>query len=398
MTQGEATSDDFYDSFPADRPSLQAPVHESTLSGGIVVVRDWAPRTAVVIGSVDEVALRCLDRLELITLRLDPAAIQAGSMPGPFAFIVIGADLLVDDTDVERLQVLHRCCPTAKMLLALPPTEAVSAEVLIRAMRAGVCDAFDSSSPEASEVALSTGLRQMDSHRERVLAIGAHPDDVEIGCGGTLLDHRLRGDVITVLTLSRGAVGGDQAQRLEESTQSATALGARLIFGDMPDTQVDPGITTIRLVEQAVAATAPTVVYVHSTNDNHQDHRAVSVATASATRGVRRVFAYQSPSATNLFRPTSFVPIDTVLDRKVELLQMFDSQNGRSYLEPDLVVAGCRYWARHLGASARYAEPFEVIRSVGDLRHAETAPSEFVEPLSWESAARSLADLAVAAS
>ena len=116
----------------------------------------------------------------------------------------------------------------------------------------------------------------------------------------------------------------------------------------------------------------PTVVYVHSQHDNHQDHRAVSRATASATRQVRRVYGYQSPSATNEYRPTKFVPVDHVLQRKVQVLMMFDSQNGRSYLEPELVVAGSRYWARHLGASARYAEPFEVIRSVGDLRQSAT--------------------------
>ena len=67
--------------------------------------------------------------------------------------------------------------------------------------------------------------------------------------------------------------------------------------------------------------------------------------------------------------------IDDVLDRKVEILNMFSSQNGRSYLEPEMVIASCRYWARHLSASARYAEPFEVVRSVGDLRQLSSAPA-----------------------
>ena len=210
---------------------------------------------------------------------------------------------------------------------------------------------------------------------------------MEIGCGGTLFDHQLRGDRISILTLSRGAVGGDQLERVQESTNTAEAVGAQLLFGDLPDTRIDDGVATIRLIEEVVRALDPTVVYVHSKHDNHQDHRAVSTASASATRGVRRVFAYQSPSATNEFRPTQFVPIDGVLRRKVEVLLMFGSQHGRSYLEPELVVAGSRYWARHLGSSARYAEPFEVIRSVGDLRQSSTAPAVYAETLAGPSGA-----------
>jgi LmbE family N-acetylglucosaminyl deacetylase len=119
------------------------------------------------------------------------------------------------------------------------------------------------------------------------------------------------------------------------------------------------------------------VVYVHSRHDNHQDHRAVSTAVLSATRGVRRVFAYQSPSASNEFAPTQFASIDSTMQAKVELLTVFDSQSGRSYLEPELVTSASRYWARHLSANARYAEPYEVLRSVGDLRHSVTTPAAY---------------------
>jgi LmbE family N-acetylglucosaminyl deacetylase len=213
-----------------------------------------------------------------------------------------------------------------------------------------------------------------------VLAIGAHPDDVEIGCGGTLLDHRRRDDRISILTLSHGAVGGDRRARMAEAAAAADAIGAQLLFGDLPDTGIDAGGDTVRLIESVVRALDPTVVYVHSMHDTHQDHRAVATATRSATRQVRRVFAYQSPSATNDFDPMQFVSVDDVLARKVEVLQLFASQDGRTYLEPELVTAGARYWARHLAASARYAEPFEVIRSVGELRHSVTTPRLPSEP------------------
>ncbi len=217
---------------------------------------------------------------------------------------------------------------------------------------------FDPDDEAGIEAAVLSGIRRVKRHRERVLAIGAHPDDVEIGCGGTLIDHRLRGDRVSILTLSRGAVGGDENDRVQESMTAAEAVGAQLILADLPDASIEEGISTIRLIEAAVRVLDPTSVYVHSGHDRHQDHRAVSTATASATRGVRRVFAYESPSATNEFRPTRFVPVDGVVSRKVEVLRSFVSQHGRSYLEPDIVVGGCRNWARHRAADARYAEPF----------------------------------------
>jgi LmbE family N-acetylglucosaminyl deacetylase len=199
----------------------------------------------------------------------------------------------------------------------------------------------------------------------------------------------MRGDLITILTLSRGVNGGEAQARMNESLMTAGVLGARLIMGDLADGRIDADVETIRIIEEAIAVADPTVVYGHSPHDNHQDHRAVAAATTSAARGVRRLFSYQAPSANDSFRPTRFVAIDSTIDRKVELLAMFNSQHGRSYLEPELIVASSRYWARHLGVNARYAEPFEVIRSVGDLRHAESTPSGFVEPLSWAPVERS---------
>ena len=62
--------------------------------------------------------------------------------------------------------------------------------------------------------------------QKRVLAIGAHPDDVEIGCGGTLARHHAKGDMLNILTLSRGAAGGDVNVRVAEAHRAADLLGA----------------------------------------------------------------------------------------------------------------------------------------------------------------------------
>ncbi len=339
----------------------------------ISVVRDWPKRTALLIGGASHpLILGALQSYGLVSVPATTDQTDRIASAGPFTFLFVGPESLVDDASTAQVRIVQSSSPSARLLLAYSAAPR-DPDVLIRGLHAGMHDVFDPEDPGAVNEVVLRGLLNASAHRERVLAIGAHPDDVEIGCGGTLIDHYLRGDRLSILTLSRGAVGGDQEDRLEEASNTAAAVGAQLLFGDLPDTRIDDGIATIRLIEEVVRAVDPTVVYVHSKHDSHQDHRAVSTATASATRGVRRIFSYQSPSATNEFRPTRFVPVDDVLRQKVEVLLMFNSQNGRSYLEPELVVAGSRYWARHLGANARYAEPFEVMRSIGDLRTGENA-------------------------
>jgi LmbE family N-acetylglucosaminyl deacetylase len=133
-------------------------------------------------------------------------------------------------------------------------------------------------------------------------------------------------------------------------------------------------VDTIRLLEAVVTVLRPTIVYVHSKHDGHPDHRAVHTAAVSATRGVPSVFAYQSPSANNDFMPTKFVAIDQFVSEKVKVLGLFGSRDERPYVEPELVVAGARYWARHLAPRAHFAEPFEVIRDTDDF--APVSPSE----------------------
>lgn len=208
--------------------------------------------------------------------------------------------------------------------------------------------------------------RDAAAPKEFVLAIGAHPDDVEIGVGGVLAAHRAAGDEITVLTLSRGARGGDADDRQHESLASAELLGARLFLKDLTDTEIAGGGPTVRLIEEVVREVVPTIVYTHTNHDRHQDHRAVHEATIVATRSIDTVACYQSPSSTVDFRPTRFVSIDGFVDRKLELLACFRSQSEhRSYLAPDFVRATARYWSRFGGGES--VEPLEVVRETSDL-------------------------------
>lgn len=199
----------------------------------------------------------------------------------------------------------------------------------------------------------------------RVLAIGAHPDDVEIGAGATLARHADAGDAVHVLTLSRGHHGGPGDERADEAARAAEVLGAELTLADLEDTAIPDTGDTVRLIEAVVARVRPDVVYVHSVHDTHQDHRAVHRATVVAARGVRRVCCYQSPSTTVEFRPTRFVPVDVHFPTKLKAIAAYASQTAiRDYLEPDLLAATARYWGRF--GRSRLVEPFEVVRDGTD--------------------------------
>jgi LmbE family N-acetylglucosaminyl deacetylase len=205
----------------------------------------------------------------------------------------------------------------------------------------------------------------------RVLAIGAHPDDIELGCGATLLAHAAAGDAVTMLVLTSGQAGPGAADRLAEQRAAAGVLGAGLRWGGLVDCRVAADAETVRIVEDAIRDTDADVVYVHALDDSHQDHRAAAAATLSAARRMSRVLHYQSPS-TLTFQPTVFVDVTAYLSGKVAALRAHASQVELSAMvEPDAVVAAARYW----GAQARvgYAEAFAPSRLVLDLAPAELA-------------------------
>lgn len=215
----------------------------------------------------------------------------------------------------------------------------------------------------------SLGARALPPATDRatVLAIGAHPDDVEIGCGGTLASHVRHGDRVVILTLSAGERAGAPAVRSRESVASASRLGAELVLETLDDTRISEGPTTIAAIETVIARLDPSAVYVHTESDRHQDHRNVHRAAMVATRNVPSVFCYQSPSSTTHFSPTRFVPIAEQLSTKLQLLALYGSQSStKAYLAPAVIEATAVYWSRF--ARASHVEPFEVVREQAEIK------------------------------
>jgi LmbE family N-acetylglucosaminyl deacetylase/CheY-like chemotaxis protein len=214
-----------------------------------------------------------------------------------------------------------------------------------------------------------------------VLAIGAHPDDVEIGVGGALAAHSSTGDRLVILTLSNGSAGGSVADRRRESQASADIVGARLIHLSFEDTHLDPASGPIAAVEEVIREVQPDQIYTHSNRDRHQDHRAVHQTVQVASRDVADLACFQSPSSTIDYQPNRFVDIAEHLETKLRMLRAFASQSHRGYMAEDFVRATARYWSRFTGG--RYAEPLETVRSTMRLPPAAerlTAEGPAAEP------------------
>ncbi len=216
----------------------------------------------------------------------------------------------------------------------------------------------------------------------KILAIGAHPDDVEIGVGGILLRHRAAGDSVNILTLTGGEAGGEPGVRGREAEHAAELLGARLFHTDLEDTSlsVSDGGVMIGAISDVIREVEPTVIYTHTLLDVHQDHRNVHRGTLVAARGVPRIFCYQAPSTTVEFQPTRFMAIDDFIDRKLEVIRAYASQaTTRGYLDEELTRATARYWARF--TRGRYVEPLEVVRDSDVQGSVHVQPPATEEPL-----------------
>jgi LmbE family N-acetylglucosaminyl deacetylase len=196
---------------------------------------------------------------------------------------------------------------------------------------------------------------------QRALAVGAHPDDCEFGCYGTLQRFEDR----SVLVLSAGELGGPPEQRRREAAEAAGCIDAKLTLADQPDTALSVG-AAIEAVREALAELRPDVVFCPCRTDEHQDHAVVARASQVATRGFQgAVLAYLTPSAVSGFSPQLIVALDEPEWRaKAQALAAHRSQRRRSYLSADYLHTTAHYWALQAGGGARWAEPFEVVRWV----------------------------------
>ena len=199
----------------------------------------------------------------------------------------------------------------------------------------------------------------------KVLAIGAHPDDIEVGCAGTLMKYSKYGHEIFLLIMTEGHKGGDAKLRREEQYKAAEVLKPKeVMWAGYKDTELSPNMNElVHDIEIVLNKIKPDFIFANYGDDTHQDHRALCRAIVSATRYVRNVLFYETPT-THDFSPTVFVNIRETIEEKYSMLLAHQSQVMKTNIEGLSIVDVAKSTAIFRGIQGRvqYAEAFIPLR------------------------------------
>jgi LmbE family N-acetylglucosaminyl deacetylase len=190
----------------------------------------------------------------------------------------------------------------------------------------------------------------------KVVCVGAHPDDPESGCGGTLARYTQAGHQVTALYLTRGEAGipgkshaEAAAIRTTECEAACKILGANPLFAGQIDGATEINRAGAQVFLKRLSAEAPDVVFTHWPLDTHPDHQAAAILTlraylATARRFALYFFEVNSGSQTLGFAPTTYVDITATREKKKAALFAHRSQDGeriyRIHHEPMEIFRG----------------------------------------------------------
>jgi LmbE family N-acetylglucosaminyl deacetylase len=215
---------------------------------------------------------------------------------------------------------------------------------------------------------LGLSLARPDGAPPRLLAIGAHADDIEIGCGATILRLVAEHPGLSVDWLVLSGHGERAGEAADSAAAFLAGAGATNIMVEGFRDGFFPyvGGAVKERFEQLKAEVAPDLVLTHRLEDRHQDHRLVAELTWNTFRD-HLILEYEIPKYEgDLGRPNLYVPVGQEHgERKVELLRKcFPSQAGRSWWSDDTFWATLRLRGIECNAPGRYAEAFQARKLV----------------------------------
>lgn len=217
-----------------------------------------------------------------------------------------------------------------------------------------------------------------------ILSVVAHPDDTEILCAGTLIRYAREGHQVTMAVFTDGSMGDAviappelRKMREEETRAAAAVIGAKLIWGGVMDEHVFPDREQRKIMIDILREADPDIIFTHSPNDYHPDHRYVQqlVFDAYFQKGLPHVPGQSLPACRfahaqlyfmdNLggieFLPTEYVDITEVFETKKEMLACHKSQvKAMQQLAHTNLLGMMEVQARFRGLAAgcTYAEGF----------------------------------------
>lgn len=208
----------------------------------------------------------------------------------------------------------------------------------------------------------------------KILVIGAHLDDIELACGGTIAKAIANGHKVKVIIMSKsgytnkeGKVQRSDEVAVKEGLEALHTLGLKDIeILDFPTKDIPFNSEVINAIDIRMADFDPDVIFTHHPFDTHQAHEGVAKATIAAARRKNTVFFFEpiQPSGRSYvaFKPDLYVGIDETVDLKIKALKKHKSEyrkfGGEDWIQG--VKSRCGFRGYEIGK--KYAEAFEILR------------------------------------
>jgi LmbE family N-acetylglucosaminyl deacetylase len=225
-----------------------------------------------------------------------------------------------------------------------------------------------SSEQEVDRDVIQFGLAA--GRRLRIVCVGAHPDDPETGCGGTLAKLASKGHDVRIVYLTRGEAGIKEGARqtnawvrTRESLQACSILQGQALFAGQIDGETGADPEQSRNFTDLLETLQPDVVFTHWPIDTHHDHRTAAQLVYNAWQSLSERFTlvyYEVMTGvqTHHFRPNCFIDIGATWDQKRLAIYAHESQNPNRFYPYHVEIEK----QRGAEADSERAEAFVVVR------------------------------------
>lgn len=198
------------------------------------------------------------------------------------------------------------------------------------------------------------------AHPLNILCLGAHSDDIEIGCGGTILSLLEQFPDATVHWVVFSAVDDRAAEARQGACVFAGGAVRSLALREFRDGFMPYAGAAVKDEFENLKSTLPDLIFTHNRRDAHQDHRLLAELTWNTFRD-HLILEYEIPKYDgDLGQPNVFVPLDEKLcERKVQfLMDTFRSQRSKRWFHRETFLSLMRLRGIECNAPAGYAEAF----------------------------------------
>ena len=220
---------------------------------------------------------------------------------------------------------------------------------------------------------------------QTVVVVAPHPDDETLGCGGTLIDHRDRGDSSHWIVCTRispnasfhGLSASERRSQIESVAERYAFDSVTILDYEPASLDIVPRADIVSEFNSLLGRIKPGLLYMPWVGDAHSDHRVTAEAILAAIKFFRapyldRVYAYETLSETNFcidpsrptFRPNAYRRIPHAFEEKIEILKLYSSELAEHPWPRSIVAVSSLCSLRGSECGADFAEAYVTIRDI----------------------------------